>query len=237
VTEQFTVNYGTSNGTAAAGLDYTQNSGTLTFAPGDREKTVRVNLVDDNTVEPNETFFVDLSGVSSTAVALRTGRATGTIVNEESTQISISDMRALENAGTFRFTVSLSRPSASTVSVRVATANGTAKSGKTGDYTAISGTLSFAPGVVSQTVSVTVRNDTTVEPDETFFVNLSSATGATIADAQGLGTILNDDGGAGGAGGAGGPSRFLAGGSPDSLSANDWQDLIEGFGRRRGQRR
>jgi len=232
-TDQFTVNYGTSNGTAAAGLDYTQNSGTLTFAPGDTEKIVRVNLVDDNTVEPNETFFVDLSGVSSSAVALRTGRATGTIVNDDSTQITINDVSALESAGTFRFTVSLSRPSTSTVSVRVATANGTAKSGKTADYTAISGTLSFAPGVVSQTVLVSVRNDTTVEPDETFFVNLSSATGATIADAQGLGTIVDDDG----IGGAGGLSGFRSGGSPDSLSANDWQDLIEGFGRRRGQRR
>jgi subtilisin family serine protease len=236
LTEQITVNYGTAGGTAAAGVDYTSTSGTLTFIPGDTEEIVRVDLINDNLVEPNETFFVDLSGVSSSAVALGTSRATGTIVNDDSTQISINDVAALESAGTFRFTVSLSRPSTSTVSVRVATANGTAKSGRTGDYTAISGTLSFAPGVVSQTVSVTVRNDTTVEPNETFFVNLSSASGATIADSQGIGTILNDDG-AGGAGGAGGPNRFLAGGSPDSLSANDWMDLLDGFGRRRGQRR
>lgn len=233
LTQQITVNYGTSNGTAAAGLDYTADSGTLTFAPGDTEKIIRINLVDDNTVEPNETFFVDLSGVSSSAAALLTSRATGTILNDDSTQISINDVQALESAGTFRFTVSLSRPSTSTVTVRVATSNGTAKSGKTGDYTAISGTLSFAAGVVSQTVSVTVRNDTTVEPNETFFVNLSSASGATIADSRGLGTILDDDG----VGGAGGPNRFQAGGSLDNLSANDWMDLIEGFGRRRGQRR
>ena len=236
LTEQMTVNYGTIGGTAAAGVDYTSTSGTLTFIPGDTEEIVRVNLINDNLVEPNETFFVDLSGISSSAVALGTGRATGTIVNDDSTQISINDVAALESAGTFRFTVSLSRPSTSTVTVRVATANGTARSGKSADYNAISGTLSFAPGVVSQTVSVTVRNDTTVEPNETFFVNLSSASGATIADSQGIGTILDDDG-AGGAGGAGGPNRFLAGGSPDSLSANDWMDLLEGFGRRRGQRR
>ena len=236
LTEQITVNYGTTGGTAAAGVDYTSTSGTLTFIPGDIEEIVRVDLINDNLVEPNETFFVDLSGISSSAVALGTGRATGTIVNDDSTQISINDVAALESAGTFRFTVSLSRPSTSTVTVRVATANGTARSGKSADYNAISGTLSFAPGVVSQTVSVTVRNDTTVEPNETFFVNLSSASGATIADSQGIGTILNDDG-AGGAGGAGGPNRFFAGGSPDSLSANDWMDLLEGFGRRRGQRR
>jgi subtilase family serine protease len=54
--------------------------------------------------------------------------------------------------------------------------------------------LTFTPGQTSKTVTVNVTGDTVVEPDETFFVNLSAASGATIADAQGLGTILNDDG-------------------------------------------
>ena len=63
----------------------------------------------------------------------------------------------------------------------------------TGDYTAASGTLLFVGGDTSETLSVSVRSDTTIEPDEAFFVDLSSAAGATIADAQGTGTILNDD--------------------------------------------
>ena len=229
LSQQITVNYATTNGTAAAGLDYTSTTGTLTFAPGVTEQIVRVNLVDDNVTEPNETFFVDLSGVSSTAATIRTSRGTGTILNDDASQISINDVTALESSGTFNFTVSLNRPSASSISVRVATANGTARSGKSGDYLALSGTLIFNPGETSKTISVTVRNDTVVESNETFFVNLSSASGATISDSRGLGTILDNDGV--------GANRFFGGGSPDLLSAADWSDLLEGLQRRRGSRR
>jgi subtilisin family serine protease len=234
--QDISVSYNTSNGTATSGLDYTSvSNGILTIPAGSTQATLRVNLINDTLVEPNETFFVTLSGVSSSAVVLGSSQATGTILNEDSTQLSISDVAALESSGPFRFTVSLSRPSASNVTVRVATANGTAKSGKTADYTALSGTLTFAPGELTKTVSVSVRNDKTVESNETFFVNLSSASGATISDSQGIGTILDDDG-AGGAGDAG-PSRFHGGGSPELLSSGDWQELIDSFGRRRGSRR
>ncbi|MGH7321116.1 MAG: Calx-beta domain-containing protein, partial [Candidatus Rokuibacteriota bacterium] len=76
--------------------------------------------------------------------------------------------------------------------VQYATADGTATAGS--DYTAISLTpLTFAPGETSKPVTVLVNGDTSTEPNETFFVNLSSATNATIADSQGLGTITNDD--------------------------------------------
>ena len=97
------------------------------------------------------------------------------------------------NSGTkqFTFTVSLSVASGKTATVDYATADGTAEAGS--DYVATSGTLSFAAGVTSKTVKVTVNGDTTIEPDETFFVNLSNASNATIADTQGLGTIENDD--------------------------------------------
>ena len=55
------------------------------------------------------------------------------------------------------------------------------------------GDLTFAAGTTQQFVDVTVNGDTTVESNETFFVNLSSPSGATIADGQGQGTITNDD--------------------------------------------
>jgi subtilisin family serine protease len=108
--------------------------------------------------------------------------------------ISIASVSALENAGSFVFTVSLSSASAAQVTVKFATANDTAKAGKTGDYTAVSGTLTFKPGETTKTVSVSVRNDSMTEVNETFFVNLSSASGASIAVSRGTGTILNDDG-------------------------------------------
>ncbi len=77
------------------------------------------------------------------------------------------------------------------MTVAYATANGTATAGS--DYVAKSGTLTFAAGTTQQTIDVTVNGDTVVEPNETFVVNLSSPSGATIADSQGQGTISNDD--------------------------------------------
>jgi parallel beta-helix repeat protein len=108
--------------------------------------------------------------------------------------ISISDCAVAEgNAGQTpcTFTVSLSARSTSTVTVSYATANGTATAGS--DYIAASGSLSFTPGSASQPLPVQVLGDLLVEPDETFFVNLSAPVNATIADGQGLGTIVDDD--------------------------------------------
>jgi len=111
--------------------------------------------------------------------------------------LTINDVSVTEgDSGTTLaiFTVTLSDPSSVTASVQYSTANGTATAGS--DYVAKSGTLTFSPGTTSQTISVTVINDTTAEPDETFFVKLFNATNATIADGQGQGgqgTIQNDD--------------------------------------------
>jgi hypothetical protein len=94
----------------------------------------------------------------------------------------------------FPLTVSLSLSSTQAVTVQYATANGTAVAGGGGaDYVSVGGTLSFAPGVTALTVNVPVVGDTRKEANETFFVNLSAPVNATIADGQGLGTILDDD--------------------------------------------
>jgi len=109
--------------------------------------------------------------------------------------ISINDVSGNEgnkNSTTnFTFTVRLSQPTTATVSVGFTTANGTAIAGV--DYNSTSGTLVFGPGETSKTVVVVVRGDRTREADETFSVNLSGAAGGTLADAQGAGTIRNDD--------------------------------------------
>ncbi|MGJ4730866.1 pre-peptidase C-terminal domain-containing protein, partial [Luteimonas sp. SDU101] len=109
---------------------------------------------------------------------------------------SISDTSAAEgDAGTtpFFFTISLNQPAgAGGVSIDWTTADGTATVAD-GDYQAASGTASFAEGATSLTISVSVVGDTANEPDESFSVELSNAVGAELADAQGIGTILNDD--------------------------------------------
>ncbi len=186
-----TVKYATANGTAAAGSDYTAASGTLTFAAGETSKPVRVTITGNTAVEPDERFYVNLS--APTNAVLADAQGLGKILNDD-TALRISDVTLTEgNAGTkaATFTVSLSAAALFPVTVKYATANGTAAAGS--DYTAASGTLTFAAGETSKTVSVTITGDTAVEPDETFYVNLSAPTNAVLADAQGLGKIRNDD--------------------------------------------
>ena len=91
----------------------------------------------------------------------------------------------------FPFTVTLAPASTRRVTVDDATADGTATAGS--DYIATTGTLSFWPGQTRKTITVRVRGDQEVEPDETVDLNLSNAVGATLLDGQGIGTILHDD--------------------------------------------
>ncbi len=192
-----TVDFATADGTATQPSDYASNTGTVTFAPGDTTKTVTVQVNGDTAVEPNETFNVNLSNATGNAT-IADNQGVGTIVNDDAaaaSNISINDVSKNEgNSGqtAFNFTVSLDAAQAAPVTVDFATADGTAT--QPSDYTSNSGTVTFAPGETSKTVTVQVNGDTTVEPNETFIVNLSSATGnATITDNQGVGTIVNDD--------------------------------------------
>ena len=89
------------------------------------------------------------------------------------------------------FTVTLNAPSGRTVSVGYATADGTATA--PADYVAATGTVSFAAGETTRTITVAVNGDLTDEIDETFAVNLTGPVNATIADAEGVGTITDDD--------------------------------------------
>ena len=109
--------------------------------------------------------------------------------------LSIDDAAIVEgDAGTsvLRFTVRLSAAATGSVTVSLATANGTALAGS--DYVAASGSLTFAPGETARSFEVTINGDRTREKSETFQVALSNAVGATIADATAVGRITTDDG-------------------------------------------
>ena len=117
----------------------------------------------------------------------------GQIVRPPSS-LSINDISFKEgDAGTkfVFFTVTSSAPSNLSVSVDFASANNTASSPS--DYLATSGTLTFVPGQVIQSIFVTITGDTQFEPDETFTITLSNPVHATISKAQGTATIQNDD--------------------------------------------
>ncbi len=188
------VNYATANGGATAGSDYTTASGTLTFSPGQTSKTIPVPVAGDTVVEPNEGFLVNLSNPINATIA--DGQGMGLILNDDGPVLRVNDVSRGEgnsSATAFTFTVTLSPASSGPVMVHYVTANGSATA--TNDYTATNGTLTFNPGgLLTQQVTVNVTGDTVVEPNETFFVNLSNSSGASIFDSQGVGTVLNDDG-------------------------------------------
>jgi chitinase len=206
-----TVQYSTLDNTAIAGSDYVAAAGSLTFAPGETNKSIAVAVLGDQEVEANETFAMGLQAAAGAVIADPLG--VGTIVNDDVPSLPalrVSDVSKSEGrSGTtaFSFVVTLSAPSTVPVTVHYATANGTATVGG-GDYTAKCGTLTFQPGQTSKTITVSVKGDRTKEVDETFFVNLSGATNAQIADGQGQGTILNDDGVSTGGKKNGSRSRF-----------------------------
>jgi hypothetical protein len=190
-TETITVAYATGDGGATAGSDYAAASGTLTFAPGETNKTITVDVIGDRLPEANETFCVNLSGATNAAIA--DGHAVGTIVDDEP-RIRISDVTMKEgNSGTtaFAFTVSLSAAYDVPVTVAYATADSTATAGS--DYQAASGTLTIPAGQTSGTISVLLNGDRLPEPNETLFVNLSSPMNAVITDGQGVGSIVDDE--------------------------------------------
>ena len=191
-----TVKYATANVTALAGTDYTALPlTTLTFAPGQTSRTVAVTVKGDLLDEANETFKLVLSSPTNAAIAAGLGTGLCTITdNDLAPKITINDVGVAEpDAGTvaLTFTVKLSAPSGQRITVRYATANGTAAAT---DYTAVPlTTLTFLPGETSKPAVVNVKGDVLKELNETFFVNLSAPVNASLLDAQGIGTILNDD--------------------------------------------
>jgi N,N-dimethylformamidase beta subunit-like, C-terminal/Domain of unknown function (DUF4082)/Bacterial Ig-like domain/Calx-beta domain/Bacterial Ig domain/Purple acid Phosphatase, N-terminal domain len=191
-----TVSYQTADGTATAGSDYVATSGTLTIPAGTTTQTITVPVLGDTLDEANETFLVRLSAPVGAALGTPS-QGTGTITDNDATPaFRISDVSLNEGSGggtvLATFTVTLSAVSGRATSVNYATSNGTATVGS-GDYVAASGTLSFPAGTTSQQVSVTVNSDLLNENNETFNLNLSGATSATIADNRGIATIVNDD--------------------------------------------
>ena len=194
--QSITVHYSTADGTATAGSDYTAASGDITFAPGETSKTISIAVLGDRLAEPNENFSVNLS---TNDAFIQDGQGIGTILDDEP-RISISDVSKYEgNSGTtqFVFTVTLSSAYDQAVTVNYATADGTATVANH-DYQAQSGTITFAPGQTTQTITILVNGDTRKESNEWFAVNLSSpSTNALLSDSQGIGWILNDDSGHG----------------------------------------
>ena len=182
--------------TAGSGLsDYAANdpfNGTLSFAAGETSKTVTIDINGDDVEELDETVNITLSNATGGAT-ISTETASGTISNDDiAAHYDIADVSANEADGTLTFTVTRSGNTADATTVDFASVDGTAVDGA--DYTAVTGTVSFAAGETSQTITVTIADDADVEVDETFTVELSNASNGGVIDTDSAtGTIVNDD--------------------------------------------
>ncbi len=105
--------------------------------------------------------------------------------------ISINDITVAERNFGYEFTITLSAPSSQPITVQAVTQSGTATANA--DFGSGPAPLDFAPGQTSTTLTVFIIDDSIVEGSETYFVNLSNPVNATIADGQGMGTIIDDE--------------------------------------------
>lgn len=187
-----TVDVRTTPGAATSGSDFVPLALTMTFKPGQTAKSLTVKLKGDKEDEGDESYFVDLS--NAVGAEIRDGQGFGTILDDdEAPRVSVDSPSAVEGYRdrTLLFTLRLSEASGKPISVAYATADGSATAPD--DYLPASGEVTFDPGECARTIPVTIRGDRLKEPNERFFLDLVSATNATIAVARGAATIRDDD--------------------------------------------
>jgi hypothetical protein len=173
------VHFATANGTATAGSDYTAVSEDVAFAAGETAKTVSIPITDDGLLESSETVSLSISSPSSGATLGSPSAATLTIQdNDAALAFSAATYAAKESSGSATIRVNRTGYGASAVSVRFATANGTATAGS--DYTTVNQVVSFAAGESSKTVTVPIANDASLEGNETVKLVLSSPSAGAV---------------------------------------------------------
>jgi Calx-beta domain/Domain of unknown function (DUF4114) len=199
LTAALTVNLGVTTGTATSGVDYQAISPTVTFAAGSNTTTINLNALDDDIYEGTESVKLALVAGSAYTIGASSNAEISILDNETQPLLtitpatqSITEKNIGGPANNATFQVQLSGKSATPITVNYTTVNGTATAGS--DFTAISGPLTFLAGSITpQTVTVPITPDNTVEPDETFSLQLSNLIGASIGSPVATATILNDD--------------------------------------------
>ena len=194
-TSVVSMNYATQNGTAVAGTDFVTKSGSLSFAPGETAKTVKVTVTNDAAFENAEAFNLALSAITNATTL--DGVGTATIFENDAAPVSNSkisvDNVVVDESQTYAdYLVRLDAPNTGTVTVNYSTFQGTAANNS--DFVPTSETLTFAAGEMVKTVRVSLLGNATVEATESFYLGLSSpSANATIADAFALATVIDND--------------------------------------------
>jgi glucose/arabinose dehydrogenase len=189
------IKYATIAGTATAGVDYgsegTESAGILIFAPGQSSRQISIPINDNSLAEADETFSFVIDQAGGATLGLQ--RTIG-ITIQDNDRSNLDFTQPVVNEGDGTATVTVTRGSTSgAASLDYITVDGTAKAGS--DYQATSGTLSFAAGQASKTISIALKNDTVGEVNETFTLKFSNAVGVQLNTQQTTITIIDDDGG------------------------------------------
>jgi len=193
------VSFSTQDGTALAGSDYTPRVGTVTIPAGSTTATFTVPIINDNSQEPVESFFVNLAVLSGNG-SLVNNQVQATIVDDDqNVRVIIEPINAtVKEPGVATFQIRLvddaGNPINSATPVQVNFRSGAA--GDTAiaglDYVPVSGTLTFAPGENSQVISVPVLQDNLFEGPETFTIQLINAVNGTLLNSAAIGTIIDN---------------------------------------------
>jgi Ca2+-binding RTX toxin-like protein len=185
--------------------DWYQTNRTVVFNPGETTKTITVaGAVTGNVIADGQRVATTVTIVNDNRnVKVDDYEAEAVIIDDDALPagtpaFSINDISVSEgNSGLTNavFTVTLSAPATTTQSVEYKVDRGSAiLYGTDNDVMDTSGSLMFAPGQTSQTITVQVKGDTAIESNETFSVKLTgSESGTIISDRKGIGTIVNDD--------------------------------------------
>lgn len=194
------------NGTAnAADLNGQPLSGSVTFAPNELSKTITIQSSQDAVAEADETYSVQITlGAGTTGDTITQATAEGTILNDDAAFNIVADQSELAegHSGTTAFTFTVQRSGDTTGTASVNWRLGSLQAGvadfatadQLGDNSGLpSGSLTFADGESSKTITVLVNGDTLVEGDEAFQVVLGNPVGAQIQTGSASSTIVNDD--------------------------------------------
>ena len=206
-TEMVTVDYATRDSGAEAGEDYTATSGTLTFAPGETSKTITILITDDNIYEDLESFFLDLSDPSGTALPAIPTRAVEIASDDSEPTASMDDVTVDEGAGTMTLTLHLSHPSHEEIAYVASSSNVAGTATEVDDYDDFlpdagrTAKLTVPGGDLSQTFDITIVDDNLEEPDETIELLWRKQTSHAVTPQElvSIGTIKDNDEGAGAA--------------------------------------
>ena len=189
------VRYATTSVSATPGNDYgtkdvtTEVTGTLTFEAGETNKEISIPILNDSVAESDETLTFVIDQVEGADLGVQR-TLTVTIEDDDRTDLDFTQPEVNENIGTVQVTVTRNQ-TGTAASVDYTTVDDTATSGL--DYTAVSGTLNFAVGESSKTISISIQDDTLSESNEKFSLKFNNAIGVGLGQDTTVISIIDND--------------------------------------------